>query len=97
MHKTSKTIQPWFPVASRTPRSPVFDWLMTRASSRLQRASATGCSRFGDLAEKTREREAEGLPRPMPIDSRCRSSGEAWATWNVSICGREETERDGRN
>ena len=44
--KDSKTIQPRFPVASRTPRLPVFDWLMTRASSRLQRASATGCSRF---------------------------------------------------
>ena len=42
---------------------------------------------------KTREREAEGLPRPSELNSRCRSSGEAWATWNVGICGVEGTER----
>ena len=37
-------IFPCFLDASRTPRSPVFDWLMTRASSRLQRASASSPS-----------------------------------------------------
>ena len=48
---------------------------------------------FGGGEDKARKREAEGLPRPSEPNSRCRSSSEAWATWNVGICGVEGTER----
>ena len=55
-------IFPCFLDASRTPRSPVFDWLMTRASSRLQRASASSQS-SSCTPQKTRTAPKTPTPR----------------------------------
>ena len=42
---------------------------------------------------KTREREAEGLPRPSELNSRCRSESGGMGDDSPGFCRREVTER----
>ena len=45
------------------------------------------------MLNEAREEDAEGMLRPKPKEQPMPKLCEAWATWNVGICGVVETER----